>query len=68
MVLLDKESTMELLCNQDFVEDIKKLKGHLRIHSNGIEMSINKKSNIPGYNKRMWFIRRAITDSIALKN
>ena len=44
---------MELLCNQDFVEDIKKLKGHLRIHSNSIEISINKKSNIPGYNKKV---------------
>ena len=49
------------------VEDIKKIKGPLRIHSNGGEMSVDQKAKIPRYNKRMWFIRRAITVIIAPK-
>ena len=31
-------------------------------------MFVNQKSNIPRYNKRVWFNRRAITNIIALKN
>ena len=31
-------------------------------------MSINHKTNTPGYNKRVWFRRRDITNIIALKN
>ena len=46
----------------------KKLKGPLRIQSNCGEMSVNKKSKIPGYNKMVWFIRRTITNIIALRN
>ena len=43
MVLLDKKSNMDIFCNPDLVDDIKKLKGHLRIHSNSGEMSANQK-------------------------
>ena len=38
------------------------------MHSNDREMSINQKSKIPGYNKRVWFRRRSITNIIALRN
>ena len=31
-------------------------------------MFVNQKANIPRYNKRVWFNRRAITNIIALKN
>ena len=67
VVLLDNESTMDLFYNPDLVEDMKKVKKPLMIQSNGGEISINQKAKIPGYNKRVWFIRRAITNIIALK-
>ena len=35
VVLLDNKSTMNLFCNLNLVEDIKKVKGALSIHSNG---------------------------------
>ena len=38
------------------------------IQSNGGEMSITQKANIPGYNKRLWFRIRPITKITALKN
>ena len=40
----------------------------MRIQSNGGEISINYKAKIPGYNNRLWFSRRNITNIIALKN
>ena len=30
-------------------------------------MSVNHKANIPGYNKKLWFIRRDITNIIVLE-
>ena len=68
VVLLDNESNMDLLCNPDLVEDIKKVKVNLRIQSKGGEMSVNQKAKIPGYNNNVWFSRRDITKIIALKN
>ena len=68
MVLLDNKSIMDLFCNPYLVEDINKIKGILRIQSNGGEISVNKKSKIPGYNKRVWFSRRDITNIIEPKN
>ena len=48
MVLLYNESNMDLFYNSELVEDIKKVKGTLRIQSNGGEMSVNQKASIPG--------------------
>ena len=68
VVLLDNESNMDLLCNPDLVEYIKKVKVNLRIQSKGGEMSVNQKAKIPGYNNNVWFSRRDTTKIIALKN
>ena len=68
VVLIDNESTLDLFCNQDSVKNIKNIKGPLRIHSNGGEISVNQKAKIPWYNKRVCFSRRAITNILALKN
>ena len=43
VVLLDNKSTMDLFCDQDLVEDIKKVKGPLRIQSNGGEIHATRK-------------------------
>ena len=67
MVFLDNEYTMDLFCNQTCLE-IKRVKGPLRIQSNGVEISVNNKSKIRGYNKRVWLIRRYITNIIAMEN
>ena len=68
LVPLDNDYTMDLLCKPDLVEYIKKVKERLRIQSNGGEMSVNKKANIPGYNKKLWFRRIAIINIIKIKN
>ena len=68
MVLLNNESTMDIFYNPDLVEDIKNLKRPSRIQSISKEVSVSQKANIPGYNKRVWFRQRSITNIIALKN
>ena len=35
---------------------------------NGRYMSVNQKEKIPGYYKKMWFSRIAITNIITIKN
>ena len=67
VVFLDNKSTMDLFCDPDLVEYIKKVKGPLRIQSNGREMSANQKAEIPGYTRRVCFIRRDVINIIALK-
>ena len=68
MVLLYNYSTMDLFYILDLVEYVQKLKEPLRIQINDIYISANQKSNIPGYNKKVWFIRRTINNIIAFKN
>ena len=68
MALLDNDYTIDLLCNLYLVEDIKKVKVTLMIQSNDEEFSVNNKTKISGYNKRVWFSRRDITNIIGLKN
>ena len=67
VVLLDNDSTMNLFCNPDLVEDIKKVKRPFSIQSNGGKFSVNQKAKIPGYNKRVWLSRRSVTNIIMLK-
>ena len=67
VVLIDNKYNIDLLCNPYLVEDIKKVKGPLRIQSNGREMSANKKAEIPGYTRRVCFSRRAVINIIVLK-
>ena len=43
VVLIYNESTMDLFCNPDLVEDIKKFNRPLRIQSNSGEISVNRK-------------------------
>jgi hypothetical protein len=40
----------------------------MKLKSNGGTMVVTWKATIPGYNKDVWFITRAITNIIALSN
>ena len=67
VVLLYNNSTMDLFFNKYLVEDIKKVNIPLRIQSNGGKFSVNHRSKITEYNKRVCFVRRGFTNTIALK-
>jgi hypothetical protein len=69
IILLDSQSTMDLFCNQNLVGEIFEERGSsMRLKSNGGKMVVDRQAIAPGYHKRVWFSKRAITNIIALKN
>jgi hypothetical protein len=67
-ILLDSQSTMDLLCNASSVSKTCKSTTSMRLESNGGTMVVTRKATMPGYNKDVWFSTRAITNIIALSN
>ena len=47
-ILIDRQSTMDILCNKETVERIYKSKNKMRIRSNGRKMVIDYKSVVAG--------------------
>ena len=68
VILLDRQSTMDLLFNEDMVESIYKSKKKMRLRRNGGKMVIYHKSVVAGYIKDMWFDNNPITNIFALNN
>ena len=68
VILLDRKSTMNLICNEDMVERIYKSKNKMILHSNGGEIVIYHKAVVAGCIKDLWFDKTAITNIFALKN
>jgi len=68
VILLDSQSTMDLICNPKLVKETFKSNTSMRLQSNGGTMAITRKAKLNGYNAEVWFSKRAITNIIALKN
>jgi hypothetical protein len=68
VILLDSQSTMDLICNQALVTNTYKSTHTMQLHSNGGTMVVSQKASILGYHNDVWFSKRAITNIIALKN
>lgn len=66
--LLDSQSTIDLICNQEFATEIWHSKKGLHLSSNGGTMNIKQKCSLKGYHQEVWFDTRAITNIIALAN
>ena len=68
VILLDNQSTMDLICNADMVVKIFKSKSTMHVRSNGGSMKVTQQAELKGYHKPVWFSKEAITNIIALKN
>ena len=55
VILLDRQSTMDLIFNEDMVESIYRSKKKMRLRSNGGKMVIYHKAVVSGYIKDVWF-------------
>jgi uncharacterized protein YodC (DUF2158 family) len=68
VILLDSQSTMDLFCNPNLVENVTKTSNVMNLQSNGGTMQIRHKASITGYHHDIWFSRFAINNIIALSN
>ena len=68
IILLDSQSTMDLMCNETMVSKVFKSDSTMRLKSNGGTMQVGRKATIAGYNRDVWFSTRAITNIISLSN
>ena len=68
IILLDSQSKMDFFCNPELVIETFKYRSSIRPKSNGGTMEVTHKANMAGYQKIIWFSKRAITNIIALIN
>jgi hypothetical protein len=68
VILLNSQSTVDFFCNTALVIKISKSRSNMRRKINGGTMVVTRKAMMEGYNKTVWFITRAITNTIALHN
>ena len=68
VILLDRQSTMDIFCNQDLVEKTAKSKTKMRLNSNSGTMTVSHQSTVNGYHNIVWFIKNSINNIISLIN
>jgi hypothetical protein len=68
IILLDNESTMDLFCNRAFTTGVCNTKKKVTIQSNGGTLVARKLATIKGYQHKVWFDKRAITNILSLAN
>jgi len=61
VILLDSQSTMDLMCNHKLVDKVYKSTSTMRLKSNIGEILVDLKAKVPGYKKSVWFSTKAIT-------
>jgi hypothetical protein len=59
---------MDLFCNKQLVTNVTKANNKMRLQSNGGRMTVTQKTTMPGYKKKVWYSKDAITNIIALSN
>jgi hypothetical protein len=68
IILLDSQSTMDLICNPALVKKTLKSNMNMRLKSNGGTMVVTHKAKMAGYHTHMWHNTKAITNILALSN
>ncbi len=56
-LLLDNQSSVHIMCNPDFVNDIRVSSQSMILKSNGGSLPINEVANFKGFKKETWFLR-----------
>ena len=68
MILLENQSTLDLIYNKIFTSELKKSKKNMNVKIKGGTLLVNQSSKIPGYNQTTCFIKKVITSIVSLKN
>ena len=67
VVLLDNQSTTDIFCNKDYLENIKKVPETLYLSTNGGVLKCDQKGELPGYGE-VWYDEKAIANVISFSN
>ena len=59
---------MYLICNNKFTSKINNSREKLRVQSNSGALVVNQRSEMPVHKIKTWFINKAITNIVSLKN
>ena len=57
---------MHIMCNPDYVSNIRAATGTMQLKSNGGKLQINKIADCEGFNELVWFLEKAITNILLL--
>jgi hypothetical protein len=68
VILLDSQSTMDLICDPALAESTFKSSRSMRLKSNGRTMEVKKQAIMPGYHMHVWYNKKAITNILSLSN
>jgi uncharacterized protein YodC (DUF2158 family) len=68
VILLDSQSTVDLICDPALVESTFKSSHSMQLKSNGGTMEVNKQAIMSGYHMHVWYNRKAITNILAFSN
>jgi hypothetical protein len=64
-LLLDKQSSVHIMCNLDFVNDIRESSQSMILKSNGGSLPINEVANFEGFKRETWFLRNLMTNMLS---
>jgi hypothetical protein len=64
-LLLDNQSSVHIMCNPDFVNDIRESSQPMILKSNGGSLPINEVANFEGFKRETWFLRNAMTNILS---
>ena len=68
VVLLDNQSTLDLICNKKLATKIEKSNYIMTIQGNSGTLDITHRTKLKGYTLKPWFIKEAITNILSFKN
>ena len=64
-LLLDNQSSVHLMCNPNFVSNIRKSLHPMMLKSNGGKLPIGQVADFDGFEAEVWFLRQAITNILS---
>jgi hypothetical protein len=68
VLLLDSQSTIDLMCNRNLVKRTFRSNKRMSLKSNGGTMVLTKKAEISGYHAHVWYHKNAIANILSLRN
>jgi hypothetical protein len=64
-LLLDNQSSMHIMCNPNFVDNVREASQQMVLKCNGGKLPINEVANFEGFKRETWFSRNAMTNILS---